>query len=76
MAEVERVVHTRSASPATTLEQKPTAHEDLTQLESRVEARFQAFTRKVDLLREEFSQSLEMVKIKTSRRGPDPNSRI
>ena len=58
-AEIERVIHTRSTSPATTVEQNPSAHEDLPHLESRVEARFQAFTRKVDLLREEFSNSLE-----------------
>ena len=56
MAETERVVHTRSTSPATTVEQNPTAHEKLTHLES---ARFQAFTGEVDLLREGFSHSLE-----------------
>ena len=46
-----------------------------TQLESRVEARFHAFTREVDLFREEFSQSLKGYD-KTSRSGPDPSSLI
>ena len=53
------MVHTRSASPATTVEQNPTVQEEVAQLESRIEARFQAFTREVDLLREEIVQSLE-----------------
>ena len=36
MAEVERSVQTRSASPATTVEQNPTIHEDIARLDSRI----------------------------------------
>ena len=59
VAEIERMVRTRSASPATTVEQNPTVQEDVARLESRIEARFQAFAREVDLPREEIAQSLE-----------------
>ena len=59
VAEIERMVHTWSASPATTVEQNPIAPEDVAQLESKIETRFQAFTREVDLLREEIAQSRE-----------------
>ena len=52
-------MQTRSASPATTVEQNLPVQEDLGRLESRIEARFQAFTHEVDLLREEISQSIE-----------------
>ena len=55
MAEVERVMQTRSASPATTVEQSPTFHEDIVRLDSRIEAGFQAFSREVDELREKMS---------------------
>ena len=59
VAEVERVVQTRSASPATTVEQNPTLHEDIARLDSRIEAGLQAFSRKVDKLWEELSQSID-----------------
>ena len=49
VAEVERAVQTRSASPATTVEQNLPVHGDLAPLESRIEARFQACSREVDL---------------------------
>ena len=48
VAEVERVVQTRSASPATTVEQNPTIHEDIAKLDSRIEAGFGAFSREAE----------------------------
>ena len=50
VTEVEQVVQAQSASPATTVEQNPNYHEDLTRLEARIEAGFQAFAREVNLL--------------------------
>ena len=58
VTEVERVARIQSVSPATTVEQNPTYHEDLARLEARIEAGFQAFTREVDLSREEVTQSI------------------
>ena len=59
VTEVERVVQSQSASPASTNDQHPSVQENFVQLESRIEARFQAFTQEVDLLREEVAQSIE-----------------
>ena len=60
MAEVERTGQTRrSASPATTVEQNPTTHEDIAKFDSRMEAGFRAFSCEVDELREETTQSME-----------------
>ena len=59
MHEVERVAQSQSASPATTNDQKPSVHENFVQLESRIEARFQACTQEVDLFREEIAHSIE-----------------
>ena len=44
LAEVERVVQSHSASPATTVEQTLTIREDIARLDSRIEAGFQAFS--------------------------------
>ena len=59
MTEVQKVVQLQNASPATTSDQHPSIQENFMQLESRIEARFQAFTHEVDLLREEITQSAE-----------------
>ena len=59
VAEVEHVVQTRRTSRATTVAQNLTIHEDITRLDSRIEAGFMAFSREVDELREETTQSIE-----------------
>ena len=58
VAEIERMVHTRSAPPATTVE-SPTSHEELERLDTKIEAGFQAFSREVDELRENISQAID-----------------
>ena len=73
MAEVERAVQTRSASPATTVEQNPTLHEDIARLDSRIEAGFQAFSREVDELRKNCLSPL-MDKTRTTRSGLEASS--
>ena len=50
VTEVERVVRTQSASPATTAEQSPTYREYCARLEARIEAGFQAFSRDAKLI--------------------------
>ena len=58
VAEVERVMQTRSASPTTTVDKNPALHEDIARLESRIQAGIQAFSREVNVLREEVLQSI------------------
>ena len=48
IAGIEQIVQSRSNTPATMSIQSPSGHEDLEQLESRIDARFQAFTHEVD----------------------------
>ena len=59
MTEVERAVQTQSTSPATSVEQNQAIHEDIQKLDSRIEAGFRAFSRKVDEPREWTTQSVE-----------------
>ena len=70
VAEVERVVQTRSTLPATTVEQNPTFHEDIPRLDARIEAGFQT-SRVVDELREDMSQSIDrrLTHVNTQIRG-------
>ena len=56
---IERIVQSQSATPATASVQSPSKQEDFAQLESRTEARFQAFTYEVDQLREKMAHLVE-----------------
>ena len=56
---IERIVRSKSATPVTPSDQNLVGQEEFAQLESRIEARFQAFTHEVDLLREELAHSVE-----------------
>ena len=74
--EVERLMQFRSASPATTVEQNPTFHEDIARLDSRIEAGFQAFFREVDELREESGASAPESSSSQGHAGTAASNRI
>ena len=59
VAGIERQMQSQNPTPATISDQSPVGQEEFAQLESRTEARFQAFTNEVDLLSQAAKKRVE-----------------
>ena len=59
MTELEKMIQSQGTTPATGSDQPQISPEEFAMLESRVEARYQAFTQEVDQMREEWDRSTQ-----------------